>query len=170
MFVCSILQPTSQPQQRSVCKHFCNKELLSKYTCASPSSALISRCVVFILAGCFDPSWKWLKFNLLQKHPKHQRHRLAGLSFPYRETPRAQGGDLLEKQYIYEGICADHGINTNIGKLLSHHKPYYDNMFLITVFGVPVIWILCYELGFLIVACFMFIIITGLESRCGTNF
>lgn len=113
----------------------------------------------------FWPLVERLKFNLLQKDPKHQRHRLAGLSFPYRELPRAQGGDLLEKQYIYEGICADQCINTNIGKLLSHHKPYYDNMFLITVFGFPVvhtIWILCYELGFLIEVFFLFILNTGL--------
>lgn len=113
----------------------------------------------------FWPLVERLKFNLLQKDPKHQRHRLAGLSFPYREPPRAQGGDLLEKQYIYEGICADQCINTNIGKLLSHHKPYYDNMFLITVFGVPVvhtIWILCYELGFLMEVFFVFILNTGL--------
>lgn len=126
-----------------MCKHSCNKKLLSKYTCASPSNALISRCHVYS-RRMFWPFVERLKFNLLQKDPKHQRHRLAGLSFPYREMPRAQGGDLLEKQYIYEGICADLRINTNTGKLLSHHTPYYDNMFLITVFVVPVvhtIWI-----------------------------
>lgn len=93
-----------------------------------------------------------------------------GLSFPYWEESRTQGSDLLEKQFIYEGIYADQHINTNNGKLLSHHKPYYGNMFLITVFGLPIvhtILILCYELGFLIIACVVFIVITGLiQIQC----
>lgn len=83
-----------------------------------------------------------------------------GLSFPYWEESRAQGSDLLEKQFIYEGICADLCINTNNGKLLSHHKPYYDNMFLITVFGLPVghtVLILRDEHGVLTVALMAFI-------------
>lgn len=70
----------------------------------------------------------------------------------------------MEKLFIYEGICADLCINTNNGKLLSHHKPDYDNMFLITVFGLPVvhtILILCYEHGVLIVARMAFIINAG---------
>lgn len=117
----------------------------------------------------FWPRVERLKFNLPKKDPKHQRHRLAGLSFPYREMPRAQRCDLLEKPYIYERICADQRIKTNIGKLLSHHKPYYNNMVLITVFGVPVvhtIWMLCYELGFLILSC---LLSTLVWSRCSTN-
>lgn len=94
-----------------------------------------------------------------------------GLSVPSWERSRAQGSDLLEKQFIYEGIWADLCINTNNGKLLSHHKPYYDNMFLITVFGLPVvraIFILCYEHGVLIVARMAFNI-NAVWSRSGAS-
>lgn len=43
------------PQQRSACKHTCNKKLVCNSICAPPDSALISRCVVFILTGCLTP-------------------------------------------------------------------------------------------------------------------
>lgn len=52
MFVCSILQQISQPQHGSVCKHFCNKKFVSKYTSAVSNNSLISWCVVFILSRC----------------------------------------------------------------------------------------------------------------------
>lgn len=101
----------------------------------------------------FDPSWNDSNLICCGKIQNMRDADSRGLSFPSWEESRAQGSDLLEKHFIYEGICADLYINTNNGKLLSHHKPYYDNMFLITVFGLPVahtILILCYEHGVLI--------------------
>lgn len=116
---------------------------------------------MFILAGRLTPSWNDSNLICRGKIQNRREAERRGVSLPDWAESRAPGSHLLGKQFIYEGICADLRINTNNGKLLSHRKPYDDNMFLITAFGLPVVravFILCDERGVLIAARVVFMI------------